>query len=332
MTRLSDLDNAKGIAIAAVVIFHVLRGFQTAGLIGSNAALQFADALAYGFHVQMFFIIAGFLAFPRAGELSFQRDRQLSLYYPYLLWSAVSWAISYALASKVNSGVTIDDLLHIPFRPIEHFWFLLILMIGTALLAFLRNSIALAGAILVLTIIAIADVAHWYDIWTRLILILIGAWMRSGPGLPPVSNLGGLAGACLLGTGCWLSLHASYPIASIWLLWSTLGGCYACYVLAHRIVAWPGLYACMSYLGQHSMPIYLLHVCGGAGSRIILREIAPGLPVSLSFALSLVGAFAIPLIIYEVSRRLGLSRWLGLDAIRYRRNPAPATQPLKVKS
>ncbi len=93
MNRLPALDNAKGIAIVAVVVFHVLRGFHSAGMIDGGIAARFADAFAYGFHVQTFFVIAGYLAWPRADKLVFQRDRQFSLYYAYLFWSIVSSSV-----------------------------------------------------------------------------------------------------------------------------------------------------------------------------------------------------------------------------------------------
>ena len=51
------LDVAKGIAIACVVIGHVIRGFQSAGLLEYNLFLQVLDNFVYGFHVQLFFMI-----------------------------------------------------------------------------------------------------------------------------------------------------------------------------------------------------------------------------------------------------------------------------------
>jgi len=79
MSRNTTLDNAKGVAILAVVIGHVLRGFNAAGWIADSLPLKLTDAVLYGFHVQTFFLIAGFLTFPKAASARFQYERQINL-------------------------------------------------------------------------------------------------------------------------------------------------------------------------------------------------------------------------------------------------------------
>ncbi len=315
MNRLPALDNAKGIAIVAVVVFHVLRGFQSAGMIDGGIAARFADAFAYGFHVQTFFVIAGYLAWPRADKLAFQRDRQASLYYSYLFWSIVSWMVAYALSGRVNTAVTTEELLYLPVRPIEHFWFLLVLMIGTAALAVPRTPAALLMGIGVLAAMTLLDIVHWYAVCECLIFTLTGAWLRAGPGLPPVRSWAAWLGVALLAIGAWISVTVKTPLIPIWLIWSSLGGVYACYALASHITGYPMLSGILGFLGRHSMPLYLLHIFGGSGTRIVLKMAAPQMPPSIAVLLSILGAFIVPLMIYGVARRLGMSRWIGLDPI-----------------
>lgn len=315
MNRLPALDNAKGIAIIAVAVFHVLRGFQVAGIVDAGFVWRFADSAAYSFHIQTFFMIAGYLSWPRANAVAFQRDRQFSLYYSYLFWSIISWTIAYALASRVNNAVTVEDLLLIPVRPIEHFWFLPVLMIGTAVLAALRTPLALILGCMVLALVALIDVVHWYGVCECLIFIVLGAWLRAGPGLPPIRSWAAWLGAALLAFGAWIGAASTTAIAPIWLLWSSLGGCYACYAVAHWTTGRPQLSSVLGYLGRHSMPIYLLHILGGSGTRIVLQHIAPHLAAPVAITLSILASFVVPLVIYEGARRLGITRWIGLDPI-----------------
>ncbi|WP_443969457.1 acyltransferase family protein [Sphingobium sp. CR28] len=315
MNRLPALDNAKGIAIAAVIVFHVLRGFHSAGMIDGGIAARFADAFAYGFHVQTFFVIAGYFAWPRADKLAFQRDRQFSLYYSYLFWSIVSWMVAYALSGRVNTAVTTEELLYLPVRPIEHFWFLLILMIGTAALAALRTPRAILMGIGVLAAMTLLDVVHWYAVCECVIFVLTGAWLRAGPGLPPVRSWAAWLGVVLLAIGAWISVTVKTPLIPIWLIWSSFGGVYACYALASHIAGYPMLSRIFSFLGRHSMPLYLLHIFGGSGTRIILKMVVPQMAMPGAVMLSILGSFLVPLVIYGLARRMGITKWIGLDPI-----------------
>lgn len=323
MTRNVALDNAKGIAIIAVVVFHVSRGFESAGMIERSAALAFADACAYGFHVQTFFLIAGYLAFARAGSLAFQRDRQISLYYAYLFWSLVSWCAAYVLSGRVNNPVTPADLVMLPIRPIEHFWFLPVLMIGTALLGLLRTPYALLLGLTVMATVAVAEVIQWYGMCVFLLFMLVGGWLRAGPGLPPVNAWAGWACAGLLGIGAWLNVTSPVPVAPIWFIWASLAGCYACYALASAVTRLPALSTLLSGVGRNSMAIYLLHVFGGAGARIVLRQIAPDMAIWLALLICCIASIVLPLAGLYAARRLGISRWVALDPIAF----APAATP-----
>ena len=315
MTRNAALDNAKGIAIIAVVLFHVSRGFEAAGMMEPSLVGMFADAYAYGFHVQTFFLIAGYLAFPRAGSIAFQRGRQISLYYAYLLWSLVSWCAAYVLSGQVNNPVTPGDLAMLPVKPIEHFWFLLVLMIGTALLGLLRTPYALLLGLMIVVIVAVADIIHWYGLSTFLVFMLVGGWLRAGPGLPPVNALAGWACAGILGIGTWLAVTSPVPLAPIWLVWASLAGCYACYALASATTRLPFLCAPLNRIGRDSMAIYLLHVFGGAGARIAMRHAAPGMATWLAFLICCIASIALPLVALHIARQLGISRWVALDPL-----------------
>jgi fucose 4-O-acetylase-like acetyltransferase len=325
MPRDASLDIAKGIAILAVVVFHVTRGFVAADLIDNTPTLQFWDTVAYGFHIQTFFLIGAYLAWPKAGSLQFQIERQANLYYVYLFWSVSTWLVTYALNRYVNRPVTLDDLWTIPITPIAHFWFLLVLMIGTFLLMFLRSVAALLIGMAVLLGLQHVDVLMWYGVKDFSFLMLVGALLRAGPGLPKPRWYLGLAGFAVLVAYAW-QRGSSLAVAPEFRLIAELGGCYACYVAAHAISLRPATGAVIGFLGRHSLAIYLLHVLGAAGARLIIHAIAPGLPVAITVTAAMVCGIVVPLAMERITAALGIDQLVGLRffALKW---PARETEP-----
>ncbi|WP_214624393.1 acyltransferase family protein [Sphingobium nicotianae] len=322
------LDRAKGLAIFAVVLFHVTRGFVTAGLLPQTPGLRFADTLAYGWHVQTFLVIAGYLAFPRAALGRFQLRRQASLYYTYLLWSLITWLLLVPFASKVNTPLTWQDLFWIPVVPIQHFWFLLVLMAGTALLGLLRSGpLLLASAVLLL---AIGHPSVFDDLgpanyslqiyFHGVPFVLIGGWLsQSGLRVVP-APWAALICAAALALAAWGANHKGAELGPMDVPFMLAGG-YAVYVAAHYSARIPRLAAALDLLGRHSLAIYILHVIAGAGLRIILVKLAPGLNTGIAMLLSLGAAVIGPIVAELIARRLGLAVLLGLDPLPFWSEP-----------
>lgn len=312
------LDGAKAIAIFAVVLFHVTRGFAAAGLIADSLWLRIADATAYGFHVQTFFLISGYLAFARAAEPAFQGRRLGFLYYSYLLWSLVYGVIGHALQQWVNTPPTLEDLAYIPIRPIGHFWFLLVLIGGTALLGLLRTPLRLAGGILL--VIGVFGLGP--SMYFNLAYMLIGGLLRVLHWRPhaklPLALLGG---GILLAFSAFCELrHLDVP--GVGRMLPTLAGIYACYALGHLMTRSARVSAALSYCGRHTMSIYLLHVLAAAGLRIVLFHAAPGFNPWLGIVLCTLIAFAGPLLAEALARQARISALLGFQPWAGRGQPA----------
>ncbi len=200
------------------------------------------------FHIQTFFMIAGYLAFPKAGSLQVQIGRQASLYYAYLLWSVISWTISSVMANAVNHPVSFHELLFIPIVPIQHFWFLLPLMLGTALMGILRAPLLLLTGCLVFVVLMSVPGLAQLGIYGWVFYVLFGGLLRAANLRPKANLLPGIAGAVVLFGGAWNEVHGEQ-----WLSWPplsyivTLSGCYAAYVgrqlrdacQSGRVGAWP---------------------------------------------------------------------------------------------
>jgi fucose 4-O-acetylase-like acetyltransferase len=322
--RDQGLDCTKGIAIFAVVLFHITRGFVSSGQIEPTMALRFADTFAYGFHVPVFFLIAGYLVFPKADDAQYQLRRQSWFYYGYLLWSLVTWVLTSGFSGAVNKPMGWHELLWIPVIPIQHFWFILVLMVGTALLGLLRTSTQLIAAIglfiaisygLQLGLVGPAPITSTYT--QSLPFILTGGWLRRSGMRLPVSLpavLTALAGFTLAIAAA--TLHESL-LTSATAFPIILAGCYIAYAAGTYAMRSRWLGSILLMLGQHSYAIYILHVIAGAGSRILLARFLPWLDVSLAMLVSFLAALILPIIAERIARQMGLAALAGFDPLPF---------------
>jgi fucose 4-O-acetylase-like acetyltransferase len=324
MPRNPSLDNAKGIAMTAVILFHILRGMDAAGLIAYSPLLKLADNFAYGFHTQTFLFVSGLLAWQHAGSLNWQLRRQAALYHPYLLWSLITWSLSFMLAQSVNQPVTLAQLATVPILPIGHFWFLLALMAGTAVLALLRSPIALIAGLVVCILLCFTPVSAWIGAPYHLFFMLAGALLAAGPGLPTVPWPATILALAVLLGGAAMGGQNLGAMHDVRLLWVGIAGCVACIGIAQALSASRAATAGLGVIARYSMTLYLLHVLAGAGTRIVLTKLLPDLPISLVFIASLSAAFVLPLFAAIIARRLHIDGALGFSPLW--RAPVPATR------
>lgn len=311
VTRNEGLDVAKGIAIIFVAIFHATRGFEKAGILEASFALSVADTFAYGFHVQIFFLIAGYFTFPHARSMSFQFNRFVSLYYPYLLWSTVSWAMTYFMAGSVNRAYDLRDLAYIPIVPIQHFWFLTALIVSTVLLAFARTQMELSCLAILSAVCFELGLGNEYGIILYFIpFMAMGAIMRIHGFLPSASVIAGMTGFAMLAAAAVIASVYSLRIRSTAFIPASLGGSYALYTFS-SLIAPSRVGRTLMRVGKMSLVIYLLHVIIAAGFRAVLYKIVPTLNVWIGIALCLIPSIIFPMVIGKTATRLGCSQFLG---------------------
>jgi fucose 4-O-acetylase-like acetyltransferase len=120
--RLDWVDYAKGIGIILVVVGHALTNIK------GNDFCNGAAIVIYTFHMPLFFFLSGLFVQKsiNKGDKEFIVNKIKVLLYPYFVWSLIEGSIRCFLANKITiqNAVTTYDLLLIPFKPIEHYWFL----------------------------------------------------------------------------------------------------------------------------------------------------------------------------------------------------------------
>ena len=123
--KFKELDIAKGIAIMAVVLGHA---FPDADFGIENQIANFIHSFVYGFHMPVFFFIAGLLSAKHKDDQSYPyiKKRAKKLLIPYFALSLVGLVLKQVFASEANHAFSLSDSLMIPLgqSPMGGMWYL----------------------------------------------------------------------------------------------------------------------------------------------------------------------------------------------------------------
>lgn len=320
--RVVWIDGARGIGIILVVLGHALGGMLSAGQLDPQGLGRVVFVEIYTFHMPLFFLLSGLFIAPRLekGVGGFLRASLITIVLPYFLWGALQSLIIALAGSLVTAPVPLNGMLIVQmlWSPPSQFWFLyalFFLQLGSALivpaLGASRLLILAVAARLSLEFVAQPIVI---DILLRnSIFFALGVWL--GPGFvkriassKPRFEVIAMTGLVWLTfaydcvkAGGEFTLLAAFPAA--------LTGIAFVILLSLRLPS--ALQPVLVYLGQRSMPIYLLHVFVVAGTRILfLRFLGIDAPILIIvFAVSL--GLLLPLAADRFARRLGVGRAVG---------------------
>lgn len=325
--RLAWIDIAKGIGIVLVVIGHTGRGLSGQAFSDGQELLSTIDQTIYAFHMPLFFILSG-VTFGMCPPLSINpslRKRVWRLIYPLVIWTYIFLALQALAGGKSNTQTDWMSVMIWPIPPVAHFWFLWALLLVTILLAVVR----------ILCIPVMSDIPFWIG---ALVAASIVSFSVTPPGhlspffgaslrYLPVFAIGGLIGASsfalsvpnrvfalIAGTAFAIGLlatvsfdlgvprHLSGAIISLLLivLLMSISGRYARFRWAQGI----------AFLGNISLPIYVMHTIFSAGLRIMLLQVGiDSLPIH--FVLGTIIGIIGPLFFYLYLKRLQALHYVG---------------------
>ena len=339
--RLVWLDVARGIGIILVVIGHALGGIIDSGLWSGQIEVRQAFFIIYTFHMPLFFMLSGALVMRRVerNRSAFAKSLLSDLVWPYFLWSTIQFLLIFAIGNLANSP---NDslwltLAALPTTPISQFWFLYALFIlhlasiiglkwlgpnGFLLACLAVKPLAmLAAAPLVFRLAA--NQAPWYGIGvclaasglaalavdraaiTRAILLPVAAAaailisLAATPTFVPAADIATVAAPALAGLA-WNPVV--FPAGLLGAL-AVIG--IAGFELG-RLGQW------LAFLGRRSMPIFILHIMGIAGGRIIMTKFLGLSDLTLILPVIIAMGLFMPLAAFAIAQRFGWNRWLGL--------------------
>lgn len=289
------IDVAKGIAIIAIVLGHVLRGLAAAHLLKPTTAFHTVDTWLYSWHLSVFALLAGLFvarSVQRSGPRPYLRRRLTLFAYLYLVWTLLQGMVKIVVPSGTNIPASWLQLIRI-WHPDGQLWFLPWIAIMTLLAVIIAPWRTPHRAKVTLIVASAVSLGLWghegsmvgTQGWSLLAPFLVGVILgadRFQALLRPVNRLGGatVAVVLLVGSAATIALvpvtpptsgGATRTVLSVALGVLLCGACTAAIVvLARGLALLPSLGAFLALCGQRSLEIFLAHIIVTAGTRTLL--------------------------------------------------------------
>lgn len=283
-SRIGWVDTAKGLGIILVVLGHVLRGVIGDVLLTRTPTVEFVDTWIYAFHMPLFFFVSGLFLSRSAAKpgREFVRDRIAMIAYPYFVWSLITLLIKSPLGQIVNQPRDLSEIPRILYHPIEQFWFLYVLLLLSSTVGFLLKFKMKPWAIILLAALLYPGI--WPLPWSgwepfefvRSYAIYFALGVIAGKHLVPFlsgARAGALAAVAAVGllivTSFTTSLEIPHSHALDFIL--AVSGTAAVVALA-VLVNRTKIDSAISFLGRHSLEIFVAHTMFSAALRIVIQQ------------------------------------------------------------
>ncbi|NMM83549.1 hypothetical protein B2J88_04095 [Rhodococcus sp. SRB_17] len=267
--RVGWIDYARGLAIVLVVFHHSVIFLDA--IDAGSASLTSADNLMVSVRMPLFFVAAGLFAGKHVtGTWAHLFARRIALFmWIYVLWSAIRFAVFSFVTWPLDSSEagTAISLATSMILPSGALWFIYALALYYAV-ARLVSALPTAPIIVVAAAISILFSSstittgdyEWDSIFTYFVYFLVACRFRNL--IVDATERGGFA-ALALTSGAFVAVSALAYIADAQEVpgvrtVASIVGVAATFILCKYLDALPGgRFA--EYLGQNTMPIYLLH-------------------------------------------------------------------------
>jgi fucose 4-O-acetylase-like acetyltransferase len=292
-----SIDIARGIAIMAIVLGHVLRGLGSAGIVDpTDPGITAIDRSLYLFHLAAFALLAGLFvraSTTKSGAAAYARSRISQFLYLYLLWSVLQGTVKLVTAHLVNDPVTVWDVLNLT-HPDGQLWFLPWLIVASGLTAALRPWRNRPLTIASIVVAAGISLYGWGSdpgiiglqgagiIFFFLIGVLCGS-RRATAALAWLTLPRAIAAAIVL-TATFLAIGLYTPatpptalghertVASTALgIAGAVIGVAALLATSRALAFSAALARPLSFVGKRSLEIFLASIIFASGSRVLLR-------------------------------------------------------------
>ncbi|MGY8898399.1 MAG: acyltransferase family protein [Paraglaciecola sp.] len=306
------IDSVKGVTIIMVVFHHVFSGIKTS--IGFSDLITDIYDLTSPIRMPLFFLVAGFFARKSIhGELNkFINSKVIHFAYFYILWSAISIFTRASLSRFTNNDVFYSDFLTILWHPTFTLWFLYSLLIAFVLARLMRNlpvafqlGLALVAAVYVIHTIPSGEFILVKRTLRLLPFFLFGVyysesirtWVCKTNFWRPVILGSGFLLLASIAHAYGSPDDAAYFFPMAGLAIATV----MCIIFKMRntIIA-----SGLSFVGERSLYIYLMHFLPAAGFRVVLLKLGVDIhPLSLAIVCTIASVFGC-ILMYEILKNL----------------------------
>lgn len=339
--RQGFLDAARGLAIVAIVLGHVMVGVSASA---GGLNLGGVTVGLYLVHVPLFAFVSGLLLAGSAESRArwpYFFDRVGTFLWLYVVWTAIQGGFELGANSIRNNNTSLVSVLDL-WTPISHLWFLTWLAVSTAVALLLRPWRGGIWRLAAVAVITIAGLSVWgYEGTTvpergmALVgIFLCGAAISHARFLEVCSRIStwwmvavGLGSALLFAT-IVTKFHVSPPTAmdahrsleSILLgLSGTAAGTLSTIIMCLAFERMGRQTKLLQFIGRNTLPIFLMHIIFSAGTRVVLLKTG----VEETWVHILVGVLmgvGIPLLLVRWLKRLPGLLAAPWPAVRLRHN------------
>ena len=324
-----SIDVAKGIAIIAIVLGHVLRGNAGADIVdGRGPLFDELDTALYAVHLPVFAFLSGLFvrrAVERDGRQTYLRSRLTLFAYLYVLWTVLQGAVKLVTGSLANSPLTARGLAESLWLPDTQMWFLPFLALVTCASVVVppwgdRTRLAL-GTLVALVVSGVAWGLNGAVAGSQGLGLAVFFWVGVVVGPEGVTRLRCRPKALLAAGGAVFvgvlalsdpvvatSSHEPRSLATSGLgVIASVAGVVAVLCLGQVLDRGP-VAGWLVFLGQCSLEIFLAHIIFTAATRITLEQVGVHSAAPHLLLGTLVG-IAGPLALWWLGHRMGVP-WL----------------------
>lgn len=332
MIRDTTFDAAKGLAITAIVLGHVWRGIDAAGLIASEKLFMFVDTSLYTWHLCVFAFTAGlFISRSMGPDRAWQyaRERTREFVWLYLVWSVLQGTIKILAGTSVNSPTSVYEILAI-WSPEGQLWFfgwITLMIVGAAAARPWRSGRRKAVSLLVAVLVSgacwgfegsfIGTQGLGLTAFFAVALVWRGDRASTVIGKLPRKALWAIT---LVGTAATIAVPALVAVTpptsgGAGRTWASvaLGVVIACAGLAATVAFAKTIVAtkvgqAFARVGVQSMAVFVAHIVFASGTRVVL--LAAGVDaVATHIVLGTAVGVAGPMLLATLAPRLHI-QWL----------------------
>jgi fucose 4-O-acetylase-like acetyltransferase len=324
--RDTTIDIAKGLAIVAIVLGHVLRGLEASGVLdGSAPGFALADRTLYMGHLTVFAFLSGLFisrGVERRGPREYLTARLALFLYLYLLWQTLQVVVKLVTASQVNHHLGLSRLWEV-WRPEGQMWFLPWLVVATLLVVLTRvwedRPLAYAGVGLGVVVSCATWAYNGPVAGTQglgiIVFFVCGAHLGyaglqrgmrrlTAPAALVLLVVGGAGFTLLVLYTPALPPTVSAPRGLDGILLGFLATCLAlvAVVALSALLARGRAFGWLAFLGQRSLEIFLAHITATAGTRIVLSRLGADSP-AVQIAAGTLAGVVLPLLLWWIASR-----------------------------
>lgn len=292
MTKhIESIDMLKGITIILVVIGHAVQGVVSSQHLTINTeynSIFILKQIIYGFHMPLFFIIAG-LFINSWIKRSFKEailQKIFRLMVPYFIWSAITAIAMQFADGYTNYGLGIRAFLLSPIKPFSQYWFLYVLFFIHIIYYVLINIRRCNGKLLFLLVSIIAYLLNPLinNIWIFDSLCRYMVFFSIGSYILDFINLRQFkCNKIILPVIVFLLINMIYVSILytdnyildyyFWFITSIIGSGFIFLVSYYSIDKIKLIKNILCFFGKKSMEIYCLHLLILSSIRILLLKI-----------------------------------------------------------